>query len=128
MSEVARLGQPSQTQLAILLHLAAVVSVPQITHIGGCARVQCGSVCRMTANRSRREGQAVGGSLEIASGDDLHCAYPKRVLVEGGGIHSLVCVADVCARLEVWDKSADHDMFYFVYDYALKRLRANCIC
>lgn len=46
MSEVARLGQPSQTQLAILLHLAAAVGAPQITHIGGCDRAQCGSVRR----------------------------------------------------------------------------------
>ena len=38
------------------------------------------------------------------------------------------CVSDVCARFEVWNKSIDHDMFYLVYDYALKRLRANRIC
>ena len=128
MSEVARLGQPSQTQLAILLHLAAAVGAPQITHIGGCDRVQCGSVCRMTANRSRREGQAVGGIPTLASRDDLHGAYRQRNLVESGGIHSLFFVTDVCARFEALDKSIDHDMFYLVYDYALKRLRANRIC
>lgn len=86
-------------------------------------------VCvEITANRSRREGQAVGGIPALALGDDLHGTYPQRDLVESGGIHSLVCVADVCARFEVWDKSIDHDMFYLVYYYALKRLRANRIC
>ena len=46
----------------------------------------------------------------------------NRDLVVGGGIHSLMFAANLCARLEVWDDGMN-DTLYLVYGHAMKTLR-----